>query len=301
MNVVASTPNARTPQADCASRPGHPCDIENRGAFLDRSGIVGTVEVRQCRRCGHGVTHPPIPDVAFLYGERESQDYQPDAKGGLAHRIKDIAFRFQARKLLRNVGRLGDRALDFGCGSGQFTRVLGELSPGTDLVGSDFFDTPPDELAGRSYTHSQGLASQGASFDTVMAFHVLEHDDDAGALLDQIIAPVRPGGAVVIEVPNVECVWNRLFGRFWDAWYMPYHRHHFSRQSLVHFMERRGLKVKAVHPITSPTMGRTMANLAGGRNNLAWLLIGIVLHPLQWIGEAVTRQPTSLRVVATKP
>lgn len=301
MNAVAYAPNTRAPQADCPCHPGHSCDLESRGAFLDRSGIVGNVEVRQCRRCGHAVTFPPIPDVAFLYGERESQDYQPDAKGGLAHWIKNLAFRFYARKLLSKVGNLGHRALDFGCGSGQFTRVLGELSLDTELVGSDFFDTPPDELAGRGYTHSRGLASQCASFDTVMAFHVLEHDDDASALLDKIIAPVRPGGTVVIEVPNVECVWNRLFGRFWDAWYLPYHRHHFSQRSLVHFIERHDLVVKAVHPITSPTMGRTMANLAGRRNNLVWLLIGIALHPVQWIGEALTRQPTSLRVVATKP
>ncbi|MBX9591924.1 MAG: class I SAM-dependent methyltransferase [Hyphomonadaceae bacterium] len=298
----ASFPDSQEPQeaAMLCAVSKKPCDFVSRGSFLDRSGMVGNIEVRQCRHCNHAVTQPPIADVSFLYGDRESQDYQPDTKGGISRAIKNIAFRAQARKLLRQIGTPGRRALDFGCGSGQFTRVLGEMLPGTELVGSDFFHSPPAELAGKGYTHSDALASQADSFDLVMAFHVLEHDDDVAGLLDRILTPARRGATVVVEVPNVECAWNKVFGRFWDAWYVPFHRNHFSRRSLVSILEGRGLNVRAVHSITAPTMGRTMANLAGQTNNLFWLLLGIALHPLQLLGEKMTGQPTAIRVIATK-
>ena len=286
---------------ECAAQPGKDCELVSLGSFVDRSGKIGhDVEVRQCVRCGHGITYPPIPDVAFLYGNRESQDYQLDAKNGLSHMIKDIAFRMQARKLLRQIGKPGNEALDFGCGSGQFTRVLGEMLPRTRLTGSDFYDTPPAELSGRPYVHSNVVKQQRDEYDMVMAMHVLEHDDDVVGLLSRISAPAKRGATMVIEVPNVECFWNKALGRFWDAWYVPYHRHHFSRQSLVKLLESNGLDVIAIYGMTVPTMGRTMANMFGRRNNVFWLLVGIALHPVQVIGEMLSGKPTALRVIARK-
>ena len=189
----------------------------------------------------------------------------------------------------------------FGCGSGQFTSALGSLSPATEWTASDFFEDRPQELAGCAYVPNDRLEQRAEQFDLVVALHVLEHDDDTAALLARISSHAAPGGTVVVEVPNVECSWIAVFGRFWDGWYLPYHRHHFSRRSLVQTLERGGLEVLAVHGITAPTMGRSLANLLGARYNLFWLLLGIALHPLQIVGEAIGGQRTALRAVARKP
>lgn len=284
----------------CLGDDSGTCQYVSLGKFLDRSGKFGHSEVVRCMRCGHGVSMPPLPDVAFLYQNRESQDFQPDAKG-LSHAIKDIAFRSQARKLLRQLGGADGRILDFGCGSGQFTRVLGEMVGGaSEVIGADMHAEPPVELGERSYLDPSELNSCRESFDIVMALHVLEHDDDAAGLLTTISGYARQGGKVVIEVPNIDCVWATAFGKFWDAWYLPYHRHHFTRGSLVRLMQRNGLKVESVHGVTVPTMGRSFANIFGGTNNLFWLLLGILAHPLQVLGEVLARNPTAIRVIATK-
>lgn len=262
--------------------------------------MIGKVEVWQCKRCGHGVSFPPIPDPEFLYQDRQSQDYQPDARNGLAHRIKNFAFRLQARQLLRQIGTPGPKALDFGCGSGQFTRVLGEMMPGTKLTGCDFHDAPPTELEGRDYLHTAEVGLQREAYDLVLAMHVLEHDDDAPGLLGKIVAPAKSGARIVVEVPNVECFWISIFGRFWDGWYLPYHRHHFSERSLRKLVTDNGLEVESIYGLTVPTMGRTVANLFGRRNNLLWLMIGIGLHPVQLLGEWLSGRRTALRVIATK-
>jgi 2-polyprenyl-3-methyl-5-hydroxy-6-metoxy-1,4-benzoquinol methylase len=285
---------------DCAARPGTRCDYVSLGHFIDRSRLIGEIEVRQCRHCRHAISLPPLPDVAFLYDNRESQDYQPDVGNPLVRWIKEIAFRRQARTMAGQIGNPGSEALDFGCGSGQFTRILGDTLKGTRLTACDFFETPPAELEGRPYLPTQQLEECPERFDLVIASHVLEHDDDAAGLLAKIVYPAKKGGTVVLEVPNVECVWGRLLGRYWDAWYLPYHRHHYSRGSLIKLLEDNGLAVESVYGITAPTMGRTLANVFGKTNNVFWVIAGIVLHPLQIAGEWITGQRTALRVVARK-
>jgi SAM-dependent methyltransferase len=291
--------NVAFPPSQCAAEVDSACDLISLGRFTDRSGKIGVVGVMQCRRCHHAVSVPAITDVRFLYENRQSQDFQPDSKG-LAHLIKDIAFKSQARKLLRQIEVFPTKLLDFGCGSGQFTRVVGELLSPTNVTGSDFFSDPPAELVGRPYVPISGLSALEESFDVVTAMHVLEHDDNVTNLLARISKLVIPGGRLVVEVPNVDCLWAKLFGRHWDAWYLPYHRTHFSRNSIIRLLESCGLEVISVHGATVPTMGRTIANMFRSRNNIFWLLCGIILHPVQWLGEKMTARPTSIRVIARK-
>lgn len=275
------------------------CQMVSLGKFTDRSGKVGHVEVMRCKQCGHGVSKPPLPDVTFLYENRASQDYQPDSRG-FSHLIKNLAFRKQAKRLLKEIGGSKGRILDFGCGSGQFTRVLGDVAGAANVTGADMHEDRPRELIGRGYLGPSELGAQRGSFDVVLAMHVLEHDDDAHGLLATIAGYARKGGKVVIEVPNIDCVWSVLFGKHWDAWYLPYHRQHFTRASLIKSLERGGLEVESIHDVTVPTMGRSIANLFGQTNNLLWLLLGIAVYPVQVLGEAVTGRRTAIRAVAVR-
>lgn len=273
------------------------CDYEPLGVFADKSGRVGEVSVLRCRWCGIGISMPRLADVAFLYEGRESQDFQPSTRG-LAHWIKAHVFRRQARDLLRQIGGMPRRVLDFGCGSGQFTRCLSDELPDADVIGSDFHVDPPRDLVDRPYLSLERLDAEKGQFDLVLAMHVLEHDDDVRGLLARIVAMVQPGGTIVVEVPNIDCVWSKLIGASWDSWYLPFHRTHFSRLSLRAHLERQGLTVVDERAVCLPTMGRTLANVFGRQNNLAFLLAGIALHPLQWLGERLTRQPSALRIIA---
>jgi SAM-dependent methyltransferase len=191
--------------------------------------------------------------------------------------------------------------LDFGCGSGLFTRCLGDILGSAAVTGSDFHPEAPVELARRSYLPIDRLGDFAGTFDTVLAMHVLEHDDDALGLLDRISRMARPGGTVVLEVPNIDCVWAGLLGHAWDSWYLPFHRTHFSSASLKGLVVHGGLEPVALHNITVPGMGRTLANLVRARNSLPFLLAGAALHPLQLAGEIFSGSPSALRVIARRP
>jgi SAM-dependent methyltransferase len=260
---------------------------------------VGDVSVLRCRHCGIGITHPPLPDVAFLYEGRESQDFQPTTTG-LARTIKTIAFRREARHLLKQIGKTPRRVLDFGCGSGLFTRCLGDVLANSEVVGSDFHEDAPADLDGRRYLPNSGLEDDGLRYDLIMAMHVIEHDDDPIGLLRRLGALGAPGCTYVFEVPNVDCIWARIFGHAWDAWYLPFHRLHFSRASLRSIVERSGFIVEKEVDATIPSMGRSLANLFGWRNTLPFLLLGAMLNPVQWLLERISRKPSALRVIARR-
>ena len=297
MATIPLTPNQGSPTASCPEKPGSACDLGKAESYPDRSGLVGSVSVRRCSRCGIGITDPPLPDVGFLYENRESQDFQP-LSTGLARTIKAIAFRREASRLLSQVGKRPRRALDFGCGSGLFTRCLGDLLPDAEVVGSDFHPVPPDELKDRAYIPNDGLSNEGEKFDLILAMHVLEHDDQPARVLERLKALGTEDCTFVFEVPNVDCIWAPFFGRAWDNWYLPFHRVHFSWTSLRGTVEKSGFVVVRQIDTTIPSMGRSIANVLGARNTLPLLLLGAVLHPVQWIAELVTRRPSALRLIA---
>lgn len=300
LSIRANVDDAVPATRRCPAAADGYCHFGAATRLNDQSGLVPDVRVARCRHCGVGITLPPIPDVAFLYADRLSQDFQPDT-AGLAHFIKTVAFRRQARTLLRRMGNPAGRIVDFGCGSGLFTRCLGDVAKDAEVIGTDFHSTPPPALAGRLYRGAAEAGDLAGTADAVIAMHVLEHDDDTGALLARIASHARPGGLVMLEVPNVDCVWISVFGRFWDAWYAPYHRVHFTRASLRSAVEAGGLTVVAEGTASVPTMGRTIANLLGRRNSLFFILVTALLQPVQRLGEALTRRPSALQILARTP
>jgi SAM-dependent methyltransferase len=270
------------------------------GQFADRSGGGVDVRVVKCLTCGLGVSKPDLPDVAFLYADRTSQDFQPDG-GAIARLLKRVVFRRGARRILRSLDYKPALIVDFACGSGLLTRCLAKEAAPARVVGSDFHKAPPQELAAGQYLPIDEVSALAGQVDLVLAMHVLEHDDNPRALLARIVQLIRPGGRLILETPNIDCVWISVFGKAWDAWYLPYHRRHYNRQNLRALVEGLGMSVVAEEDVSVPTMGRTLANLLGQRNNAFFVLVSAGLHPIQWAVEWLTRRPVAIRVTAHKP
>ena len=60
-----------------------------------------------------------------------------------------------------------------------------------------------------------GACFPDASFGVVTMFHVLEHVLDPCAVLTEVHRVLRPGGRVVLQVPNIDSWQSRLFGPKW--------------------------------------------------------------------------------------
>lgn len=105
------------------------------------------------------------------------------------------------------------RVLDIGCGGGDNARHLRANYPGIEVVGLTH-NSDEAEIAA-SYLDAvhvidlehgltdAAMADWGAPFDLLLFSHVLEHLVDPVMVLQRCLNHLRPGGHVLIAVPNV--------------------------------------------------------------------------------------------------
>lgn len=256
--------------------------------------------VYRCGTCGLGVTRPAMPDPSSLYSDRTSQNFLTyDTR--LADRLKRIVFRRTARAIISKAPGTPGLWLDFGCGNGALTSAFAaELSGQTSVVGLDFFQERPAKIGSAKYAGYSKMGAFLEKADVVTCFHVVEHDDNAPDFLGRLKSLLRPGGLLVLEVPNIDCVWTPWFGDSCDNWAMPFHRLHFSRVALRQAVEAAGLEVIREESVLAATTANSLARLLGLPFGGLSFLAALMLYPLQWIAEKVTGRGSGLRIYAIK-
>ncbi len=137
-----------------------------------------------------------------------------------------IGYRNRLRLLRRHGLRPADRILDYGCGAGLFVEFLREqgfpFATGYDPFAAKYADT----------------AILKESFDCVVSYDVIEHDDDPAGFLRRVGGLVRNGGLLVIGTPNADHV--RLNETGDPSLHPPYHRHILSESALLALARKQG-------------------------------------------------------------
>ncbi len=77
------------------------------------------------------------------------------------------------------------------------------------------------------------LAAEGERFDVITLTQVLEHlSTNPTAVMTTLVNMLRPGGAVIIEVPNYQGFWARVLGASWPSWGVTQHLWHFTPRTV---------------------------------------------------------------------
>jgi 2-polyprenyl-3-methyl-5-hydroxy-6-metoxy-1,4-benzoquinol methylase len=154
----------------------------------------------------------------------------------------------QAEKVtfLRACGLRSGRILDVGCGAGFFLRAL-------DPASFDRYGVEISPQAAKSAERSLGpggvftgtLIDAGFSestFDVVTLWSTLEHTDQPRANLIEVRRILKPGGTLIVQMPNIASLQARLFRGKWFALDAPRHRYHFSPDTLAALLAATGFK-----------------------------------------------------------
>ena len=112
-------------------------------------------------------------------------------------------------QISRRVATLApERMLDVGCGDGRLAREIKQVLPGVVVHGCDLSITALNRAEGldRRYAvdlNVDRLPEPDGSLDLVVASEVIEHLIEPGRAVAEFHRVLRPGGHVLITVPNV--------------------------------------------------------------------------------------------------
>ncbi|MEP6584198.1 MAG: class I SAM-dependent methyltransferase [Ginsengibacter sp.] len=213
-------------------------------------------EVWECRNCTLRFTQnvPEQEEIAPYY---QSENYisHTDTREGfinkLYHRVRNQTLR-QKRDLVGNkVGITKGGILDIGCGTGAFLNIMKQA--GWDVTGLE-----PDANARKRALELYGLQLQLSeelfllpvrSFEAVTMWHVLEHVHDLHGSINQIKNLLKPGGKLLIAVPNYTSYDEEVYKEYWAAYDVPRHLYHFSPESLKELLSLHGFNIVSKKPM----------------------------------------------------
>lgn len=186
----------------------------------------------------------------------------------------------RVRRILHAYPDAPGTILDVGCGRGLILQSL--RARGWDCHGTELSETLAQSLARKGihiYTqsHLPDANLPPACFDVVTLWHSLEHLPYPAQTLAEIARILKPGGKLLLEVPNLAS-WQAKVGR--GRWFhidAPRHLYHFTPDLLHRMLTEQGFTVT-----TSTTLSfehgpygmlQTVLNLLTTQNNVLYSLL----------------------------
>ncbi len=178
----------------------------------------------------------PQPAIENLSKYYESEEYisHTDSKKGLVSFLYQIVKKRALQKKLNLIASLNNgtgNLLDIGAGTGDFLKQAKSKSwkiSGVEPNGS-----------ARNLAQEKGVILKesitdfkGKKFDVITLWHVLEHLPNLEETISKIENLLKPGGILIIAVPNYKSFDATYYKSNWAAYDVPRHLWHFSRKSM---------------------------------------------------------------------
>ena len=193
------------------------------------------------------------------YG-RAIKDYYEDLWQRLPADLEPPSYGVRSRFLLAEV-RAGDRALDLGCGTGEFTAALAQA--GAVVVGVDVADAAIERARARHpgldfrlVPIDGPLPFEDSSFDLVWASEVIEHVADTARWLSEVRRVLAPAGRLLITTPSHGRLRVAIFGLERFAEPLGDHLHLYTKGSLRELLDEFGFSELRVRTVEGPPLLR---------------------------------------------
>lgn len=243
-------------------------DPANFTFITDRFRYEGKKYAFRCGACQLVFVVPLMsPEEEREFYEREYGVIYSREKGATPQDLFDKRLpdaRRDARLCEKHLKKTDD-CLEVGCASGYFLHTI------RDRVRSVTGFETHTEL--RAYCETIGIpmlkdlgAAKPASFDKIFIFFVLEHIGDPMGFLGALKRLLKPGGQLLVEVPNVDDALLALYDipALRDFYFTPAHQFYYSKSTLDRVLRKAGFSAVAIEPEQRYDLS----------NHMHWMLAG---------------------------
>ncbi|MEU7005620.1 class I SAM-dependent methyltransferase [Streptomyces sp. NPDC046332] len=210
----------------------------------------GVFVLDRCQDCGHVFQNPRLNERGLAFYYRDFYDGLGEERLGGLFGGRTATYHSRAKSVRPYVAGAAEW-LDVGTGHGHFCATAQAMLPAVTFDGLDHSEGAElAERAGRVRRGHRGAfpelaAGMAGSYDVVSMFHYLEHSTDPQRELEAAHTVLRPGGLLVIDVPDPESRFARLLGRWWLPWLQPQHLHLAPAANLRRRLTETGFTVLA--------------------------------------------------------
>lgn len=185
--------------------------------------------------------------------ERQAREHREPVKQGLSRAWKQFRQKVIKRnKLPELINKYipGGRVLDIGCAAGGLLASLpAKYEPHGIEVSTDLAKQASAVVNPRGGSIMHDNALNGIQklpenhFDGVLMSAFLEHEVEPSGLMAGVARVLKPGGVVIIKVPNYGSVNRKVRQEKWCGFRLPDHVNYFTPANLKGLIDRHGLTI----------------------------------------------------------
>lgn len=219
-------------------------DSETSDPYPNARGPARRWPLARCGSCGLVFQRRAPTDAELEEGYRTAYGEPQRRFGGPLERLIEL-FRRARLRLAKRLLPPGGSVLDVGCGRGLFLRLL--RAHGYQVRGTEY-SAATARNADPGIAIDVGDVTPGrypdASFDLISIWHVLEHLRHPDVTLAACALALKPGGALLLAVPNHGSAQARFGGEHWFHLDLPRHVFHFDAASLSRLLRSHGFEIE---------------------------------------------------------
>lgn len=226
------------------------CGSENAQLHIELKDLFLTQEpfkILECKDCGllYTTPRPNKDEIGKYYKSDEYYSHQENKEGFIPkvyEKVKSINLK-NKYTIATEKTRKG-KILDIGCGVGDFLHTMEQHGwKGTGVEPSE-----EAKAIAKKRIKAQLLSSEEqenlteGSFDVITMWHVLEHVDALRWQIQQLYRLCKPGGRIIIALPNYKSYDGQYYKAAWAAYDVPRHLNHFNEETIIKIFEESHLK-----------------------------------------------------------
>ena len=228
-------------------------EFKNFLVVKDKSVSQESFVIVQCENCSFKFTNPR-PDQESIGAYYESEDYisHSDTNKGLINKAYQVVRSIAVKDKLELINKLSPKGaiLDYGCGTGYVLAAC--QKDGWKVEGFEPNPTANKQAEERlgKYVEKVSLERfEKASFEIITMWHVLEHVHTLNETFQELLALLKPGGVMLVAVPNADSLDAQKYGENWAAYDVPRHLYHFNQATMKRFLKKHKLVLEDTRPM----------------------------------------------------